>query len=461
MTTCREIITLQVGQAGNQVATQFWDSIRKEHGLSVDGKVTSAGEHVEEDQLPDAVANLGVMFNPTLAKDTYSATWIPRGILVDLEPGTMDVVKAHSMGKLFRPNNMISGQTGAGNNWAKGYYNEGQEIIDEIMDRTRLEVESCECLQGFQLVHSIGGGTGSGLGTLILNNIRDCYVDRMTSTYTVFPSNRVSDTVVEPYNAVLSTHQLIENSDETFILDNEAMHCIAKYVLKIKQPSFADINQLVSQVSCGISSSLRFPGTLNCDLRKLAVNLIPFPRLHFFMCSHAPFLYKESADRTAVNIRSLVSASYSASHFFCSCHPEDGHYMAAAMLFRGEDLREQEIDEAIGRLQEKSSDDFVEWIPNNLLTSAIRVPSKRSPLSTTLIGNTTAIKGIYQALITKFSAMYRRKAFLHSYKGEGMDEMEFQEAEKNVRDLIGEFQSKGPCGIEEDLDEESWEEYDC
>merc|ERR1712217_682606 len=124
------------------------------------------------------------------------------------------------------------------------------------------------------------------------------------------------------------------------------------------------------------------------------------------------------------------------------------------MLFRGEDLREQEIDEAIGHLQEKSSDDFVEWIPNNLLTSAIRVPSKRSPLSTTLIGNTTAIKGIYQPLVTKFHAMYRRKAFLHSHKGEGMDEMEFQEAEKNVRDLITEYQDKQDATYEEEEEED-------
>jgi len=460
MTTCREIITLQVGQAGNQVATQFWDSIRKEHGVGIDGKVTSAGEHVDADQLPDALANLGVMFNPTLAKDTYNSTWIPRGIMVDLEPGTMDVIKAHSMGKMFRPDNMVFGQTGAGNNWAKGYYTEGQELIDEIMDRVRREVESCECVQGFQLFHSIGGGTGSGLGTLVLNNLRDCYVDRMTSTYTVFPSMKVSDTVVEPYNAVLSTHQLIENSDESFILDNEAMHCIATWVLKMKQPSFADINQLISQVTCGISSSLRFPGTLNCDLRKLAVNLIPFPRLHFFMCSHAPFLYKESADRTVLNMKTLVSGNFSAANFLCSCRPEDGHYMAAAILFRGENMREQEIDEAVGRLQSERSDDFVQWIPKNLLTSAIRVPSKRSPLSSTLIGNTTAIKGIYYPLVTKFGAMYRRKAFLHSYMAEGMDEMEFQEADKNVRDLIQEFNDKGPNFADEDVESESELYYD-
>jgi len=135
--------------------------------------------------------------------------------------------------------------------------------------------------------------------------------------------------------------------------------------------------------------------------------------------------------------------------------------MAAAILLRGENLREQEIDEAVGRLQSERSDDFVQWIPKNLLTSAIRVPSKRSPLSSTLIGNTTAIKGIYYPLVTKFGAMYRRKAFLHSYMAEGMDEMEFQEADKNVRDLIQEFNDKGPnFAYDEDVESESELYYD-
>eukprot|EP00494_Astrolonche_serrata_P002516 UN02522 len=119
------------------------------------------------------------------------------------------------------------------------------------------------------------------MGTLLLLKIRDAYPDRITTTYSIYPSPKVSDTVVEPYNAVLSTHQLLENSDETFIIDNEALYNISHNVLKEKTPKYEDLNQLISQVSCGITASLRFPGKLNGDLRKLGVNLVPFPRLHF------------------------------------------------------------------------------------------------------------------------------------------------------------------------------------
>jgi tubulin beta len=90
----------------------------------------------------------------------------------------MESVRAGQCGPLFRPDNFVFGQSGAGNNWAKGYYTEGQELCEFILDVIRKEAESCDALQGFQLVHSLGGGTGPGLGTLLLNKLREDYPDR-------------------------------------------------------------------------------------------------------------------------------------------------------------------------------------------------------------------------------------------------------------------------------------------
>ena len=95
-------------------------------------------------------------------------------------------------------------------------------MVNSVLEATRKEAEACECMQGFQLTHSLGGGTGSGLGTLIISKIREEYPDRMMSSFSVVPSPKVSEVTVEPYNAVLSIHQLIENTDMTFTFDNEA-----------------------------------------------------------------------------------------------------------------------------------------------------------------------------------------------------------------------------------------------
>jgi tubulin beta len=90
---------------------------------------------------------------------------------------------------------------------------------------------------GFQVCHSLGGGTGSGMGTLLISKIREEYPDRMMMTFSVFPSPKVSDTVVEPYNATLSVHQLVENADECMVLDNEALYDICFRTLKLITPT--------------------------------------------------------------------------------------------------------------------------------------------------------------------------------------------------------------------------------
>ena len=153
-----------------------------------------------------------------------------------------------------------TGQSGAGNNWAKGHYTEGAELVESVLDVVRREAESCDCLQGFQLTHSLGGGTGSGLGTLLISKIREEYPDRIMNTYSVVPSPKVSDTVVEPYNATLSVHQLVENTDETYCIDNEALYDICFRTLKLNTPSYGDLNHLVSMTMSGVTTCLRFPG---------------------------------------------------------------------------------------------------------------------------------------------------------------------------------------------------------
>ena len=117
--------------------------------------------------------------------------YVPRAVLVDLEPGTMDSVRSGPFGQIFRPDNFVFGQSGAGNNWAKGHYTEGAELIDSVLDVVRKEAEGCDCLQGFQVTHSLGGGTGSGMGTLLISKIREEYPDRVMTTFSVVPSPKV------------------------------------------------------------------------------------------------------------------------------------------------------------------------------------------------------------------------------------------------------------------------------
>ncbi|XP_041804332.1 tubulin beta-2B chain-like isoform X6 [Chelmon rostratus] len=206
----REIVHIQAGQCGNQIGAKFWEVISDEHGIDPTGSYQGDSDLQLE--------RINVYYN-----EASGSKFVPRAILVDLEPGTMDSVRSGPFGQLFRPDNFVFGQSGAGNNWAKGHYTEGAELVDSVLDVVRKESENCDCLQGFQLTHSLGGGTGSGMGTLLISKIREEYPDRIMNTFSVMPSPKVSDTVVEPYNATLSVHQLVENTDETFIGNSTAI----------------------------------------------------------------------------------------------------------------------------------------------------------------------------------------------------------------------------------------------
>merc|ERR1719492_569771 len=341
----------------------------------------NSASDADGDGLPDELEKIDVYFRGTSSERT-TCKWVPRAVLVDLEPGTMDVIKALPLGPAFKPDNLCFGNNGAGNNWAKGHYTEGAELVESVLDRVRLEIEQCDAPQGFQIFHSLGGGTGSGMGTLLLLKIRDGYPDRITTTYSVFPSPKVSDTVVEPYNAVLSSHQLLENADETFIIDNEALYNISHNVLKQDAPTYADLNYLISCVMAGVTASLRFPGKLNGDLRKLGVNLVPFPRLHFFLIAQAPLQSKDNKDYQKITVQELTNQSFSPRNFYSNVKPDDGKYMTASLMFRG-DMSTQEVDEIVEKRQANNSDDFVEWIPNNMKTSVVEVPPKDAELSCT------------------------------------------------------------------------------
>jgi tubulin beta len=160
---------------------------------------------------------------------------------------------------------------------------------------------------------------------------------------------------VEPYNATLSVHQLVENTDETFCIDNEALYDICFRTLKLTTPTYGDLNHLVSMTMSGVTTCLRFPGQLNAvsyhfysiffccclfspifiifhtififelleiffqDLRKLATNMVPFPRLHFFMPGFAPLTSRGSQQYRALTVPELTQQMFDAKNMVHIC----------------------------------------------------------------------------------------------------------------------------------------------
>jgi tubulin beta len=289
------------------------------------------------------------------------------------------------------------------------------------------------------------------MGTLLISKVREEYPDRIMCTYSVFPSPRVSDVVVEPYNALLSIHQLIENVDEVSVLDNEALFDILLSKLKIAKPMFADLNNLVSRAMCGTTSCLRFPGQLNSDLRKLGVNLIPFPRLHFFLVGVAPLVATADKSYTKLTVKELTEQVTSSSAIMAAVDPRVGKYLTASLIFRGDSkaIPTKEVDEQMLLMQARNAAYFAEWIPHNIKSSICSVPPNNETAGVSLIANNTAILELFSRVRDQFSTLFQRKAYLHWYTGEGMDEMEFTESESNVNDLVAEYQQYFEASVDD------------
>ncbi|KAH6886783.1 beta tubulin [Thelonectria olida] len=403
----REIVHLQVGRCGNQIGSAFWQTISGEHGLDSNGEYNGTSDL--------QLAGLNVYFN-----ETSSNKHVPRAVLVDVEPSTMDAVRSGPFGQLFRLDNFVFGQPSSGSSWAQSHYTVSPELVDGVLNVVRREAEGCDSLQGFQITHSLGGSTGSGAGTLLISKIREEFPDRIMATFSVMPSPKLFRTIVEPYNAVLAVQQLVENSDASFCIDNEALYDTCKRSLNLLDPSYGDLNHLVSTVMSGVSTSLRFPGQLNSDLRKMALHMVPFPRLHFFMVGFAPLTGRGSHPSSLVSVPELTEELFGPKNMTTGSDFCNGRYLTSSVILRG-------------KVSAKK-------IPNNAQTSLCSVPLQGQKMSSTFVGNSSAIQEMFKRIREQFTALFRRKAFLHWYTGEGMDEMEFTEAESNMNDLVSEYQ---------------------
>nr|KAF6350496.1 tubulin beta 4A class IVa [Myotis myotis] len=159
----------------------------------------------------------------------------------------------------------------------------------------------------------------------------------------------------------------------------------------------------------------------------------------------------------ALTVPELTQQMFDAKNMMAACDPRHGRYLTVAAVFRGR-MSMKEVDEQMLSVQSKNSSYFVEWIPNNVKTAVCDIPPRGLKMAATFIGNSTAIQELFKRISEQFTAMFRRKAFLHWYTGEGMDEMEFTEAESNMNDLVSEYQQYQDATAEEGEFEEEAEE---
>jgi len=380
--------------------------------------------------------------------EANSGKYVPRAVFIDLEPTVVDELKNGKYSKLFNPASMLTGNEDAANNFARGYYTIGRNMIDKALDRVRKVAEQCEGLQGFLVFHSVAGGTGSGFTSLLLDRLSADYGRKKPKLdFCIYPSPKVSTSVVEPFNTVMSTHGLLEFADVAFMFDNEAIYDICKTNLKIKKPNYAHLNQLIAQVISSLTASLRFNGTLNVDISEFQTNLVPFPRIHFLLSSFAPILSGDMAVIEKSTVKQISNSAFEPENMMCKIDPRKGKYMATCLMYRG-NVNTSEANASIVDLKSKSHIQFVDFSPTGFKCGFNNQPITVVPggnlaptdKSLCLVANTTAVVDVFTRMDTKFDLLFNKRAFVHWYIGEGMEEGEFIEAREDLAALEKDYE---------------------
>ncbi|RKO84380.1 tubulin gamma chain [Blyttiomyces helicus] len=378
--------------------------------------------------------------------------YIPRAILLDLEPRVINNILTSPYANLYNPENIFLSADGggAGNNWAYGY-SSGEKIHEEIVEMLDREADGSESLEGFMLLHSIAGGTGSGLGSYLLETLNDRYPKKLVQTYSVFPnSEETSDVVVQPYNSLLSLKRLTLNADSVVVLDNAALNRIAVDRLHIPNPTFAQTNQLVSTVMSASTTTLRYPGYMNNDLVGLIASLIPTPRCHFLMTSYTPFTGDQVDKARSVRkttVLDVMRRLLQPKNKMVSTNPtKKSCYISILNIIQG-DADPTDVHKSLMRIRERRLAQFIPWGPASIQVALSRKsPYVQTPhrVSGLMLANHTSIASLFKRTCDQYDRLRKRNAFLEQYRREAMfaDGLEEFDSSRNVvQELISEYEA--------------------
>ncbi|EOD06593.1 alpha-tubulin [Emiliania huxleyi CCMP1516] len=227
--------------------------------------------------------------------------------------------------------------------------------------------------------------------------------------------------------------------------------------------AYTNLNRLTAQIISSMTASLRFDGALNVDLTEFQTNLVPYPRIHLAVASFAPIISAEKAYHEQLSVGEITNAVFEPASMLCKVDPRHGKYMACCLMYRG-DVVPKDVNAAVATIKTKRTIQFVDWCPTGFKCGINYQPPTAVPggdlakvmRAVTMMSNTTCIAELYSRIDHKFDLMYAKRAFVHWYVGEGMEEGEFSEAREDMAALEKDYEEVGADSAEGDGEEEEY-----
>ncbi|GFR41169.1 hypothetical protein Agub_g1835 [Astrephomene gubernaculifera] len=471
----RELVTIQVGQCGNQVGCRFWELALREHAA-----YNTKG--VYDEALSSFFRNVDTRVEPHRnlpVGDGRGAirTLKARSVIVDMECGVINEMLKGPLGEVLDTRQLVSDVSGAGNNWAHGHHLYGPQYHEAILDKIRITAEDCDSLQSFMLLHSLGGGTGSGVGTYIVQMLADEFPGVFRFTGSVFPSED-DDVVTSPYNALLALGQLVEHADCCLPVENQALIDIVNRGETARERAaggslsapagtsagatsstssssagpgksnkpFDGMNGIAASLLLHLTASVRFEGPLNVDLNDITMNLVPYPRMHFLLSSMSPLQpppRERDVGRQALALQpraldQVFGEVFSREHQLIRADPRHATYLACGLIARGHTATIADINRNIARLRPQLN--MVHWNSEGFKLGICSTPPVGSPFGLLCLANNTAIASTFGTMRERFEKLYKRRFYTHHYE-QYMELGGFEEARECVADLTRQYQA--------------------
>lgn len=422
----KETMLIGFGQCGVLNMNRFWQTIATEHGITWQGRV-------DPNRLDcDLFQTFGLFSN-----ETSDGTLLPNTMLVDMDETTIDHISNGIMKSFYDDSQLYKGKESAAGCYAMGFYPAEQSIWRGVQRTFRRIREGCHSIERVICMNSACGGCGSGFKDRFFQEANlGCDLFEITC----IPSPTFSTSIVEPYNAVLSTK--FNETIFTLQYENEKLF---ERLESVKMPNitYNDLNDVISMNLSTLTTSLRYQSESECDFSHLQVALVPFPNLNFTMASHSMYHPK----REIVN---YVAGAYNANECAMHCFEKDNHmtdnplmgaFIATALMFRGISSVGK-VHRAIQRVDRFRNPEFVSWNKRGYKLGCCWQPVRfaefsklaNPKISSMMICNNSSICHAFEKMQDKFSALYERRSFIHYYIENGIEEAEFDEALDGLAD---------------------------